>query len=203
MKRCTRACVGGGRYLQKVVSAATTNERATEWRREVKECTWCVVGTRPVGNSFSTGRPRKCGENVAAASVAEIYYSVTLQAHSREKEKERQTQLTQRETRSRCFLRVNSTTRVTAYFKYGFARSSSDFSTILRWTKKKGTKLLRGKNKTLLCIRLFSYTYRALFRDVTPTCQRARIVMSSFFPRRAFLNFSLTPWSASLPFQVQ
>lgn len=38
---------------------------------------------------------------------------------------------------------------------------------------------------------------------VTPTCQRARIVMSSFFPRRDFLNFSLTPWSASLPFQVQ
>lgn len=173
MKRCTRACVGGGRYLQKVVSAATTSERATEWRREMKECAWCVVGTRPVGNSFSTGRPRKCGENVvAAASVAEIYYSVTLQAHSREKEKERETQLIHTETRSRCFLRVNSTTRVTAYFKYGFARSSSDFSTILRWTKKKRTKLLRKKNEPLLCIRLFSYIYRAFFRDVTPTCER-------------------------------
>jgi len=44
-----------------------------------------MLGAR--GNSFSAGRPRKCGENVvAAASVAEIYYSVTLQAHSGERD---------------------------------------------------------------------------------------------------------------------
>lgn len=56
-------------------------------KRTLKENAW---RTRPAGNSFSAGRPRKCGENVVAtASVAEIYYSVTLQAHSKEREKEK------------------------------------------------------------------------------------------------------------------
>lgn len=62
--------------------------------------------TRPAGNSFSTGQPRKCGENVvAAASAAEIYYSVTLQAHSGEKEKEREARNLHRDTLALLFAR--------------------------------------------------------------------------------------------------
>lgn len=60
--------------------------------RKRRKGEWSAHAARR-GNSFSAGRPRKCGENVvAAASIAEIYYSVMLQAHSRgdeEREEER------------------------------------------------------------------------------------------------------------------
>lgn len=48
--------VGVERYLQKVVSAAVADEKATGWRRNVKENAW---STRSAENSFSRQVRRK------------------------------------------------------------------------------------------------------------------------------------------------
>ncbi|TGZ38400.1 hypothetical protein DBV15_06749 [Temnothorax longispinosus] len=183
---------GVERYLQKV-----GNDRVRK-RREGE----CLAHTRAAGNSFSAGRPRKCGENVvAAASVAKIYYSVTLQAHSggeRDREKTRNVAYTVG-VLLYCFLRARIPLRVTAYFKYGFAHSSFGLKTLYAGCKERADG--RGWNRDI-----FMYLLRG-FPDgripaVPASVRESCNVFVSF--RRAFLKPSFSPRarSASLPFQV-
>lgn len=122
---------GVERYLQKVVSAAVAGERATVRKRREGEC---LAHAARRGNSFSVGRPRKCGENVvAAASVAEIYYSVMLQAHSGREEEQRERGKRSLHGGYPCVaFCARIPLRVTAYFKYGFAHPAFGLKP-LRW----------------------------------------------------------------------
>lgn len=125
---------------------------------------------RSVGNSFSTERPRKCGENVvAAASVAEIYYSVTLQAHSREKEKEGKRNL-HRDTLALLFARESTTrdsifqVRLRSLF-VGLHDSLYNPAQILDRRRKRNCVEVIKIEKMSLYIRYFHIFHRALFRD--------------------------------------
>lgn len=86
---------------------------------------------------------------------------------------------------------------MTVYFKYGFARSSSDFSTILHWTEEEN-EIVEVKKKKKIKHRyisdIFIYISRAFSRwTVISMCQRARIVTSPFFFSTRLFKFPPYP----------
>lgn len=104
-----RARVGGGRYLQKVVSAATTKGRATERRREEKERAWCVA------RGLSGILFLRDGHASAAKTLLRLPRSSKFITASRYKltrgKKRKGGKRNSHRACLRCFLRVNSTTR--------------------------------------------------------------------------------------------